>query len=134
MESMHGMLSGNRGAGPGVRLACPGTRNQFDLESVRISDCEYVFSETSRRFLNGCARLDQVFFPIFQRTLRNTERRDGDLTHANAAARSPRPREEGQNRSRRADFVRKIEVVCSRIVKIYGFLDQAKAQDLCVKI
>src|SRR5882724_837611 len=73
-------------------------------------------------------------FPIINGLAWNRERCGYHLTRPARAAPRTRPREKGNDCSRRADTIAEIEMVASRIVEIDGAFHQSQAEYLRVKI
>src|SRR6516165_10723377 len=119
---------------PGMRLPIPGTRNQFQLEPIRISKDKNFFSQSLASLFNGNPCFDEPRLPELHRMLGNTEGSHSDLARSNVPPRGTGPGEKGKNCAGSSRRVRKVKMIRSRVVEIDRAFDQAKPQHLRVEI
>ena len=71
------------------------------------------------------AHFNEAMCPMAYRTRRDTERRFLRKPHASTAGRGVFPRKECEDSARMASRVAVVEVICTRVVEVHGFLDEA---------
>src|SRR5487761_1853253 len=109
-------------------------RHQFQLQTIRIDESQNVLVEALAGPVRRHPRGEQSWLPIVLRGFGDAERSHLHLSHARAASAGHRPGEEGENAPWRSKFVAKIEVIRTRIVEVYGSLDQPQPQHFGVKV
>jgi len=90
----------------------------FNLHAVRVRKSQHLFVESFSSPLNQETLVRKPLMPVFERRGRNAKGGPGDFAGTGMSAGGARPREKGEDGSRRADVIAEVEVIGPRIVKI----------------
>src|SRR3954471_8116125 len=76
----------------------------------------------------------EAITPVIETSRPNRKTRCHHLSSSARSATRARPREKGQDSSGRPNVIAKIEMIGTRIVEVDGAFDQAKPEELGIKI
>src|SRR5262249_62052946 len=118
-----------RGTIPGVPVRFslgPYRANQRQYEAVRVFEWQHGLAKTLFQCLVRDAHFNEAMCPIAYRTRGDTKRRFLRKPHASATGRGVFPRKESEDSARMAFGVAVVEVICTGVVEVHGFLDEAQ--------
>src|SRR5262245_39665009 len=111
---------------PGRFCLGPCGANQRQYEAVRVFEWQYGFAKTLFQCFVRDAHFNEAMCPVADRTGRDTKRRFSRKPHASATGRGVFPRKESEDSARMAFGVAVVEVICTGVVEVHGFLDEAQ--------
>src|SRR5271169_6769909 len=111
-----------------------GMTYKLDLHAVRITERQDGLTHALFLALQGDIFCGKTLFPIGNRRRRNAERGMRHLSGTHSPTRGMRPGKEREDGPGAPGVIAEIKVVSSRIVEVYGLLDETQTQYIGVEV
>src|SRR6266568_9680268 len=134
MKPAKRILDRHGAIGPRFDLGGGTGSDQFNQQSVRIGKADHLLPKTSRCFFSRNMVFFETVKPVADRIWWNGESRRFDLTGATNSAACPWPREKGQDCSRGAARVAKVEVIGSWIIEVNRAFNKTQSEKPDIKV